>query len=216
MPSLTKIKINHKFNTYLLDCDLLNKYSIKNINQAPKLKKIILELPLEELIKASESSTGSEVNDDTQIQSFLILYLLSAFIPYIVFKKSKRLKDSLKKFSVKFVLSEKSDINNFLVTFFVENWFKLKVQDFILFKNRIHNVNSCFITDSKFTFNTKVPINSFIEIENFLNQSNMGLNSKELFLNINFLIHNPLPYKIENSTFFVKNLPLFWIGDHQS
>jgi len=89
MPSLTKIKINHNFNNYLINCDLLNKYNIKNINQTPKLKKIVVELPLEELLKASESSSNSEINDDIQIQSFLILYLLSTFIPYIVFKKSK-------------------------------------------------------------------------------------------------------------------------------
>jgi len=199
MPSLTKIKINHNFNNYLINCDLLNKYNIKNINQTPKLKKIVVELPLEELLKASESSSNSEINDDIQIQSFLILYLLSTFIPYIVFKKSKKLKDSSKNFSVKFVLSQTSDINNFLVTFFIENWFKLKIQDFTLFKNKTQKLNSCFITAPKFTFNTKVPINSFIEIENFLNQSNMGLNSKELFLNINFLIHNPLLHKIKKN-----------------
>jgi len=40
----------------------------------------------------------------------------------------------------------------------------------------------------------------------------MGLNSKELFLNINFLIHNPLLHKIKNSTLFFQNLSLFWIS----
>jgi hypothetical protein len=41
--NLLRPNINQKFNEYLSNYDLINKYGIKNTNNIPKIKKIYLE-----------------------------------------------------------------------------------------------------------------------------------------------------------------------------
>jgi len=202
MSSYIKLNFSDSYNNYLVKCDLINKYSLADVYNFPKVEKIILEFPLQELLK-TDSSNQLEIDDNSKIESFLLFYLLSNYLPSISFKAFKK---TSKNFAIKLVYSKKSDLNKFLFTFFLENNSILRFNDFLFFKEVKEVSNSKALLNDTFTFNIKVPFNSFIEINDFLSKSAESLNSKELFFNINFKFVNPLSKSIVNKDFLIKNL----------
>ena len=120
-------------NQYLSNCDLINKYNLKNIYQKPKLNKIILDFSLKNFVDSLNIKENQERFNEIQIKSFLFLYLLTGAIPLInnklIVLKNKEVKENVN-YSLKFSYGNDSSIYNFLFFFFFENFF------FILKKNK--------------------------------------------------------------------------------
>lgn len=195
-------------NQYLSNCDLINKYNLKNIYQKPKLNKIILDFSLKNFVDSLNIKENQERFNEIQIKSFLFLYLLTGAIPLINNKlmvlKNKEVKENVN-YSLKFSYGNDSSIYNFLFFFFIENWSSI-------FKEN-KNIFSVINKEKEFNlFNLKIvlPTSVFSEIDYIINNSTFDLNPKELNLNINFLIS--IPQKNKNLNSVLKNLPLFWIS----
>lgn len=201
-------KLNFISNDYLSNCDLLNKYNLKSTHEIPKLKKIVIDFNIADLIGASDARDKEQTDSNIQIKASSIFYILNGLISYINFNKSlssvKKLKLSENNYSIKISTTNANEINYFLLGFFVENWTKLLIEDFVLLKKP--NVES----KKNIVLSTLVPAHIFFELEMFLNKIVTGINSKNLNLKINFLFSNP--NKLKNSQTLIKNLPYFWIS----
>ena len=200
----------NNYESYISNCDLINKYNVKSVHQIPKLDKIVLELDMKDLLNSYEISSKDQTDSVAQVKAFLILYIFIGLFPYIKASKavssSGRLKTTNLQYSLKVVLRRKEEINNFLFSLFVENWQKLSLEDFKLFKNE--RVKSK--AEKTFVLNSLLPADCFFDISEFLSKSLTGVNSKNLKFRLNFSFNSSIDVKDRNK--LVKNLPFFWIS----
>lgn len=201
--------------SYLSTCDLINKYSFKNVHEIPELKKIVLELNLEDFLISCDFSQKEQTDSNTQIRAYIIIYILMGLMPFINFNKSGgsslKAKSVENNYSLKIILSNKKEINSFLTSLFIENWSKLLLEDFLLFKNTKNLSSKKVKSPSKsIVLNTIIPGSIFFEVESLLTKNLTGINSKTLKFRLNFLISNMSNTK--NSNNLIKNLPFFWIS----
>jgi len=201
--------------SYLSTCDLINKYSFKNVHEIPELKKIVLELNLEDFLISCDFSQKEQTDSNTQIRAYIIIYILMGLMPFINFNKSAgsslKAKSVENNYSLKIILSNKKEINSFLTSLFIENWSKLLLEDFLLFKNTKNLSSKKVKSPSKsIVLNTIIPGSIFFEVESLLTKNLTGINSKTLKFRLNFLISNMSNTK--NSNNLIKNLPFFWIS----
>ena len=201
---------HNNYESYISNCDLINKYNVKSVHQIPKLDKIVLELDMKDLLNSYEISSKDQTDSVAQVKAFLILYIFIGLFPYIKASKavssSGRLKTTNLQYSLKVVLRRKEEINNFLFSLFVENWQKLSLEDFKLFKNE--RVKSK--AEKTFVLNTLLPADCFFDISEFLSKSLTGVNSKNLKFRLNFSFNSSINVKDRNK--LIKNLPFFWIS----
>lgn len=205
---------NQKFNQYLSHCDLLNKYNLKTLYAVPTVEKIICEVNFKDFLIASDLSIADQNHSASQINSYLLIYILLGCLPYLNCNKNKQqllkaAKSADSNYSLKISFATLLEKNAFLTSLFNENWGKLKGDNFSLFleKNTLLNKK----IPSNFVFNSLIPGTSFFEIEDFWNFSGIvtPINLKNLKFNINFLIKNA---KVRNKKNLVKNLEFFWIS----
>ena len=201
--------------SYLSNCDLINKYNFKNVHEIPELKKIVLELNLEDFLLSCDFSQKEQTDSNIQIRAYIIIYILMGLMPFINFNKSSssslKAKSLENNYSLKIILSNKKEINSFLTSLFIENWSKLLLEDFLLFKNTKNSQSKKIQSATKsVVLNTIIPGNIFFEIENLLTKNLTGINPKTLKFRLNFLIANMS--KIKNFNNLIKNLPFFWIS----
>jgi hypothetical protein len=211
MTSQFTTRIDFTLNSYLSECDLLNKYNISNLKQQPKLDQIVIDFPILEIIKASDTSNKTENDPDIQLKAFLMLYVLTSFIPYIRLNKIKKqgqIKTIELNYSLKIVLSNREEINLFLNSFFLETFVRLHFDGFKLFKQKPQGFNKALLSSNKIAFNTKVPGHSIFEIDQILNKIVIGINPRDLNLNLNFLFSNFNSTKEFKTS--IKNMPFFW------
>lgn len=200
----------YDYESYISNCDLINKYNIKNIHQIPKLDKIVLELDMKDLLNSYETVVKDQTDSIAQVKAFLILYVFMGMFPFIKASKSisssGRLKTTNQQYSLKVVLRTKKQLNSFLFSLFVENWQKLSLEDFRLFKNdRIKNA-----AEKTFVLNSLIPGGCFFDVNEFLSKSLSSLNSKNFKFRLNFSFNNFIDIKNRNN--LIKNLPFFWIS----
>jgi hypothetical protein len=168
MQTLISKKFNYTLNNYLLDLDLINKYSINNIKKVPKLNKLTIELSLNEILNFLENNNTSESDSEIQIKSFFILYIIDCYFPSINFTNTKL---SNKNFSQKCCLKRtflnKQSINETVVNLF--NEFNLKFQF-----NKKNSKPFHFIKNNKekLNFRTNFEFDKFIELDKFINNIN--------------------------------------------
>lgn len=200
---------NHKFNDYLSSCDLINKYNLKNLHDRPQLDQIIVNVKLKDFLLAAEIPETEQTHAISQIKSYLVVYTLLGFIPYLNCNKNALLKFSKNldvNYSLKLVFSSFSEKCIFLTSIFVDNWTTLKL-DNISVLNKIQSKKSSLAP--KFLVTSTLPGNAFAEVgELFQNQSTL-FNVRLLKFHINFLISNP---KLKNNHNLIKNLQFFWIN----
>lgn len=205
---------NQKFNQYLSHCDLLNKYNLKTLHSIPTLEKIVCEVHFKDFLIASDLNQIDQNNSISQINSYLLIYILLGCLPYLNCNKNKAtllkaLKNADTNYSLKIFFSTLQDKTIFLTSLFNENWSKLKIDNFSLFLEKHTLLNKKI--PSNFVFNSIIPGNSFFEIEDFWSFSGIvtPINLKNLKFNINFVIKNA---KAKNKKNVLKNLQFFWIS----
>ena len=98
-------------NQHIINVDIIQKYSLKNINEMPEIREIALTANTD--IFSNFTNVSEEF---TQNYSFFILSSVTSMFPYIYMIKNNVLQTN-KKFCLKFVLRNKSDINLFIENF---------------------------------------------------------------------------------------------------
>jgi hypothetical protein len=190
--------MNYFLNDYLVKCDLIYKYNLKNITLIPKVKKIKVSLKINEKGELGQTSSSTLF----KLQLFLILYLVFLSYPYINYSKSKISKENF--FVIHSTISESSLIYSFLDSFFIDNFYRVKKSTFL----SLNFLKSKSFLHKKNVLTIKVPLSFFDELNEFSSVHN--LNIKELYMLVSFSIENPSFLKIKNNKFFLKNLPYFW------
>lgn len=201
----TKIntKSDYTYNSYLSDCDLINKYNLLNIYQKPKIENIVLGFSI-------ENDTNSST--ENSIKAALALYFISMLYSYVNIKKIKtndanKTKNTNIKYNFKIIFSNKEEISSFLSTFFIENWNTLLLDDFVLFNSKFSKTK---VSLEKEVFKTKIPVQSFFELETFFSKVSTEINPKELNINLSFLFSNLIVGKKRKD--LIQNIPNFWIS----
>jgi len=198
------------YENYISRCDLINKYNIKSVYEIPELDKIVLELDMKDLLNSYEIPSKDQTDSIAQVKAFSIVYMFMGLLPYIRASKtvssSGRAKTTNLQFSLKIVLRKRDEINNFLFSLFVENWHKLILEDFKLFKNERFKAK----VEKIFVLNSLVPADCFFDVNESLSKSLSGVNSKSLKFRLNFSFKSPIDLIDRNR--LIKNLPFFWIS----
>jgi len=185
-------------NDYLLSLDNIHKYTFKSIYQIPKFSRITLSFSLNNLIESS-FLTQIKLDKRSEILSYFYLYILSSRIPYINSNNIKVTKSntsiSVLNYSLSISYVNKQDINTFLKFLFLE------VGDFIKSSSINFKSDNC-------SFQLKVPVYFFTEINDLLVSLIPGINTKEFCINLNFSldIHKNLNNDCKN---IIRNLNFF-------
>lgn len=185
---------------YLLKCDLVNKYLLKDVYSYPKIKYINLDLSLNNLLVDKNSNFN---NLNFKIRIFIIFYLLDFNIPFLkclnIVKQNKTHSIlNITDFKLIIILKKKKIINNFLFSLFVEN---LKLNNL-----EIKNIFSNIYEDSKTRL--VVPLTSLYNLSYLINSNIFSINFKETFFFIDIILKNK---NIKNKESLLKNLEFFWL-----
>jgi len=198
--------------SFLSSCDLINKYNVKSVYAVPKVEKIVINFALNESLNAFNKKGGIVAKEDIQMQSFILLYFLSNFLPYINIIKIKNVDDFGKECSLRLTFSSNYQKNLLLKTLFVESWRQLKLVDDFKFFKKNNKLNVLAHKNSNtFLHTISVPISVFSEVEDFLLKSNQI--AKEISIKITFSFSGFSKQKsIHDFENLIKNIPMFWVS----
>jgi hypothetical protein len=206
--NISTAKTIYKTNQYLSNLDLINKYNIKSKKIIPNLTKITLSFPLEAFSKMFFENNKNELDEEVQIKSLFLLYLLFSNLALITTKKQIK-KIRVQKFhenrlSLKISLTKKKILDIFLYQLFFEN--EKKIAELQPFKNvaNTDDKQECFI------YNSNVLLQNFNELNFFLSNIYLPSNSKEFFLNLKFFF-KAKKFQDFISTNLLKNISPFWV-----
>jgi hypothetical protein len=194
-------KFDYTTNSYLANCDLINKCLLPTILLKPRIDKVVLNLYLN---TAEDNSIFFNLNQ--KVESFLVLYLLGLRKSLLVINDDLRIPINF--FKLKMLISEKSEINLFLSNCFHENNNEVLTEKS---SKEVSQINSILIEDKVVTsLTTKVNLGSFFEINNFLDENYLESKLKKLELRLEFSFKGcGSEYSTRN---IIKNVPLFWIS----
>ena len=185
---------------YLLKCDLVTKYLVKDVYSYPKIKSINLDLSLNNLLIDKNSNFN---NLNFKIRIFIIFYLFDFNIPFLKslnIVKQNKIPSILNvtDFKLMMIFKKKKIINNFLLSLFVEN---LKL-DNLEIKNIFSNIHK----DSKTRL--VVPLTNLYNMSYLINSNIFSINFKETFFFVDIILKNK---NLKNKDSLLKNLEFFWL-----
>jgi hypothetical protein len=158
------------YNTYLFNCDYVYKNKLTSRHSIPKIDTLDMSVSINNLTKELDTFLNASHSSDAQIQmnTFLLIYLNYAMIPYVSYVNSSKKKD----FFCKVVLKKKEALH-FLFKHFYDVY-----AEFINHQLQISTKNTKFI---------------FFE-SNFLNSRSLQYYIKEIFgaaglKNLNFYMN---------------------------
>jgi hypothetical protein len=209
MLHLNNKKFNYVLSDYLMNYDLLNKYSLLNLYQRPKIKKIVVYFLLKDLLAASNLS---KKNNNIQIKAFFIFYILFALTSFLnisdaVVNKNLQ-KTAENPYALKIVLSSKEDINTFLLMFFIENYNSLIKEQISIFKDE--NGKAIDNSQKNLVYQFSIPGKIFFDLNDFFTQNTKDTNLKDLNIKFSFVFEGLIRTKNTNS--LIKNLSFFWLA----
>ena len=188
------IKNNFVNSQYYSSYDLLNKYNLTSLYNKPKIKKIIIEMSLTEFLNSldNEQEQGRLNEIDVQIKIFSLFYCWLSVFPFITNCKSNLLKNKQKESPsytiLKTIFSKNEQIDNFLISIFVENWINFINED-IKILNESSNLSGLLKKKGRNTkhllsnFKLSLPFSVLFDIDKILsNISNRAIDSAYLFV----------------------------------
>ena len=198
-------------NSYLSKYDLINKYTLKNINNLVKIRKLKINLPVSSFLNTTDTPKLT-VDLETQVKAYTFFYLLTSTKP-LLNAKLKVLKSAEKNkelnYFLSFAFSKDSDIQLFLFNIFIENWNKLQIDGIKTFSsNKVKLLKS-----TKNIFTISIPLHLLHLTESILETISPNIDTKEVLLDITFVIETPSEFALYNKALLLKNLPILWIND---
>ena len=198
-------------NSYLSKYDLINKYTLKNINNLVKIRKLKINLPVSSFLNTTDTPKLT-VDLETQVKAYTFFYLLTSTKP-LLNAKLKVLKSAEKNkelnYFLSFAFSKDSDIQLFLFNIFIENWNKLQIDGIKTFSsNKVKLLKS-----TKNIFTISIPLHLLHFTESILETISPNIDTKEVLLDITFVIETPSEFALYNKALLLKKLPILWIND---
>jgi hypothetical protein len=181
---------------YLLSCDNINKYNLKNIFLEPYIKKVTSHIFLKDFLTASDFLNKTDINSNIQMKAVLFFYFIYSSFPDIVFQSIKVGKNSKKRndgdFLLKINLTNKNTINSFLHSIFLE-----KANLFSNLSKSSLNGNSTFTKSvpKSFSYNVKLSGKTFFDINEFFSNKISDINLRQIKLDLS-LIYSNMPKNI--------------------
>lgn len=171
---------------YLSNCDLINRTLIRDVNEIPKIDKIVIQLSSSQNHKGENNISSSDLNSHLKI--LLMFYFVLGINPKINYHREKNLnyqadeKENDSFYSYKIILENSSDIQKFIRYFFVENNFVFDSS----------NSNIKFLSTHSKTVSMKLTIPSIMDqdIEGIFNLNTKETSIKDLNLTVNFLVNS--------------------------
>jgi hypothetical protein len=197
---------------YLSNCDLINKYKLLSLDKKPVLRNITLEFTYPDVLESLDKLTKNESDSEIQVKSFLALYVFQLFQPLVNFGGIKKIKESKSGWSIRVLLTEKEDLDFFLKTIFIENVNKIFVEDYSFFHTKNNTFYDIAPDQTLCLVNSRIPIESFYEIDNLLVKNSLGVNPQKLDVRVKFIFQNDNIANQSSSIRLFKNTPLFWVA----
>jgi len=115
-------------SNYLTCCDLTSKFNLRSMEKIPVANKIVLEFPLKSFLPFyNEYYNATVMDDNCQLKGIFFWYTLLNSFPIIQFQEVKMTKYNRNKvegdFLLRMSLTDKEQINNFLIRLFFWNCF---------------------------------------------------------------------------------------------
>lgn len=196
----------------LTNLDLIQKYNLLTLFKVPAIYSINITISLDNLISVY-TNTLINKNNSVKIKSFLICYFFFNLIPYLS-ENSIKIEKTIEQNTqsncyLKIILKNKISINNFLINFFVENWFNFSLDERLIIKTAFEKTLSK--TDN-FLINVPITLNRFFTMDTLVLAVLPGINTKDINLLINFAINISTKLPLTERNLILKNLPLVWIS----
>ncbi len=183
-------------SSYLSKCDLINRTLVKDINEVPKVNKIVIQLSSSQNKKTENPISSSDLNSHLKI--LLMFYFMLGINPKISYHREKNLnykqeeKENDSSYSYKVILENSEDIQKFIRYFFIEN-------DFVA-----ENSHPKFYSlDNTLSMKLVVPTIIDPEIENIFSQNSKDTSIKELNLTVNFIVNSNLISKTKKDIYSI-------------
>lgn len=185
---------------YLSNCDLINRGLILDVNQIPKVDKIIIQLSSSQN-KKNENISSSDLNSHLKI--LLMFYFILGINPKVNYHREKNLnyqsdeKENDSSYAYKIILENSLDVQKFIHYFFVENNFK------------IESITSTETHDKTVSLKLVIPSILDQDIEGIFNMNSKETSIKDLNLTVNFLVNSKSMSKIKMESDLYSVFP-FW------
>lgn len=178
-------------SSYLSKCDLINRMLVKDVNEIPKIDKIVIHLSSSQHKKTENSINASDLN--SQLKIMLMFYFMLGINPKISYHREKNLnyqaeeKENDNAYSYKIILENTSDIQKFLYYFFVEN----------NFKKESSSLNAKFLISENNVASLKLKVPTIIDsdIESIFSTNAKDSSIKDLTFSTNFLVNSKFGLK---------------------
>jgi hypothetical protein len=210
------VKNNFISSQYYSSCDLINKYNLRSSYNTPKIKTITVEISLSDFLNKIENESLSTINLNNQIKFFCFFFLFcfnTSFIKKCKFinkvTKNKN-NETLSNYILKIIFSNKTQINLFLISFFIENW-KKKNKNAVLLNldqfSKSVNIDNIFggLTNFKMSYSASF----YYEFNLLVKKLWPNMNTNEFNIYFNFLYTSNFSHLNAN---VLKNLPFFWLS----
>lgn len=184
-------------NSYLQNCDLINKYSVKSVFNLPRLRSLVLHFNLKDFTRnCSNTSITAEV------QAYTLFFLFCSLSPHLTFNLSTLNQNVSKSesgdFIFKVIVRGDKHIERFIRQVSLEN--------LNIFKENkgFSNKSGC-----SFCCNSSLSSNSFFDLEDFSKKQNdYNLDLESFAIKISIVFDN-LQYCQKKNT-LLYNFHPFW------
>ena len=173
-------------SSYLSKCDLINRMLVKDVNEIPKVDKIVIHLSSSQNKKTDSTISSSDLN--SQLKILLMFYFMLGINPKVSYHREKNLnyqaeeKENDNAYIYKIVLENTSDIQKFIHHFFVENHFRKE--------NLSSNVKFSISDDRFVSLKLNVPTYLDSDVENLFNVNSKESSIKDLNFSVNFIVNS--------------------------
>jgi hypothetical protein len=175
---------------YFSNCDLINKKSLTCVSVMPRVDRLSIS------VSSRENNSPSQSFNELE-ESFLFLYLIGLRKPLLSFNHRLNEIDS---FKAELIFSRKVETSSFFVHLFSENTNQL------IFEKRSKTI-------SFFDLKSKISIEFYMEIRDFLEDNRLDQRLKRLRFSIQTFFKG-CDLSLGDKSFskdFVKNVSFFWM-----
>jgi len=171
---------------YLSNCDLINRGLVRDVNEIPKVDKIVIQLSSSQNKKSENTIASSDLNSHLKI--LLMFYFILGINPKISYHREKNLnyqadeKENDSSYSYKIILENALDIQKFIHYFLVENNFTNETIS--------SNINFASVDDKVISLKVIIPSILEQDIEDIFNMNAKETSIKDLSLTVNFLVNS--------------------------
>lgn len=180
------------FNNYISKCDLINKYNSLSTSELLKVSNICLTFDIHE---------GKVLDLNKKISTLVYLFSMFGVFPFLTISstKSKLMREKIissDNLSLNLLFDTPNEINSFLFSLLIENWFLISTENFLFVEEKQNLDHNLYLILSTRFFSAL--ISNWITDLDFLNFKTK----------IKFKMEHTSPVKFN----ILKNFPLFWIS----